>query len=64
MLMAVLERIKELGMLMAIGMNRLRVFGMIMLETVYLTLTGAIIGMAIGQGLIQFFAEGIAVKSG
>ena len=57
MLMAVLERIKELGMLMAIGMNRLRVFGMIMLETVYLTLTGAIIGMAIGQGLIQFFAE-------
>lgn len=57
MLMAVLERIKELGMLMAIGMNKIRVFGMIMLETVYLTLTGAIIGMAIGQGLIQFFAE-------
>lgn len=57
MLMAVLERIKELGMLMAIGMNKTRVFGMIMLETIYLTLTGAIIGMALGQALIQFFSK-------
>jgi putative ABC transport system permease protein len=45
MLMSVLERIKELGMLMAIGMNRKRVFTMIMLESVFLTLTGAIVGL-------------------
>lgn len=57
MLMAVLERIKELGMLMAIGMNKMRVFGMIMLETIYLTITGAIVGMVLGQVLIQFFAK-------
>ena len=44
MLMAVLERVKELGMLMAIGMNRKRVFRMIMLETVFLGLTGAMVG--------------------
>jgi len=44
MLMAVLERVKELGMLMAIGMNRKRVFRMIMLETVFLGLTGAMAG--------------------
>jgi ABC-type lipoprotein release transport system permease subunit len=44
MLMAVLERVKELGMLMAIGMNKKRVFRMIMLETVFLGLTGAMIG--------------------
>ncbi len=42
MLMAVLERIKELGMLMAIGMNRRRVFSMIMAESVFLTLAGAL----------------------
>ena len=54
MLMAVLERIKELGMLMAIGMNKKRVFRMIMLETVFLGLTGAIIGMAISYGLIWY----------
>ena len=48
MLMAILERIKELGMLMAIGMNKKRVFRMIMLETVFLTLTGSIVGMILG----------------
>jgi ABC-type lipoprotein release transport system permease subunit len=53
MLMAVLERIRELGMLMAIGMNRKRVFLMIMLETVYLTLTGAVVGMILGYLLIE-----------
>jgi ABC-type lipoprotein release transport system permease subunit len=51
MLMAILERTKELGMLMAIGMNHRRVFSMIMLETLYLTMAGAVAGMAIGWTL-------------
>jgi putative ABC transport system permease protein len=46
MLMSVLERVKELGMLMAIGMNKRKVFSMIMIESVFLTLTGAVLGMA------------------
>ena len=54
MLMAVLERIKELGMLMAIGMNKKRVFSMIMLETIFLAMTGAFIGMIICYGLIWY----------
>ncbi len=53
MLMAILERIKELGMLMAIGMKKGKVFSMIMLETIFLTLTGSIIGMVIGWVLIK-----------
>ena len=48
MLMAVLERIKELGMLMAVGMSRKKVFSMLMLETVLLTFTGGTIGIAGG----------------
>ncbi len=44
MLMAVLERVKELGMLMAVGMNKKRVFLMIMLETIFLAITGAMVG--------------------
>jgi ABC-type lipoprotein release transport system permease subunit len=48
MLMSVLERTKELGMLMAIGMNRFRVFTMIMLETVFLTAVGAAAGILLG----------------
>jgi putative ABC transport system permease protein len=53
MMMTILERTKELGMLMAIGMNRLRVFSMIMLETVFLTIVGAIAGMLSGWFIIE-----------
>jgi ABC-type lipoprotein release transport system permease subunit len=47
MLMVILERIKELGMLMAIGMNKARVFSMIVLETVFLSLVGGVIGIVL-----------------
>lgn len=57
MLMVVLERIKEIGMLMAIGMNRLRVFTMIMLETVLLSVVGGGIGMAISAGILNYFGR-------
>jgi ABC-type lipoprotein release transport system permease subunit len=52
MLMVVLERTKELGMLTAIGMNKKRVFNMIMLESVFLSLVGGVVGMMISLGLI------------
>ena len=52
MMMAILERIKELGMLMAIGMNKKRVFRMIMFETIFLTMVGAVAGMGVGALLI------------
>lgn len=45
MLMAILERTRELGMLMAVGMNKLRLFLMILSETVFLTMTGAPLGL-------------------
>ena len=60
MLMAVLERTKELGMLMSIGMNRIRVFKMIMIETVLLTVTGGVTGMIISAVLIRIsYSEGV-----
>jgi ABC-type lipoprotein release transport system permease subunit len=57
MMMAVLERIKELGMLMAIGMSRMRVFWMIVLETVLLSLTGAVLGIVLGILTIHYFGR-------
>ncbi len=57
MLMAVLERIKELGMLMAIGMNKLRVFSMIVLETILLGLVATPIGLLLGYGTIEYVRE-------
>jgi putative ABC transport system permease protein len=53
MLMSVFERVKELGMLMAIGMNKKRVFTMIMLETIFLSLCGAAGGMLIAWATIK-----------
>jgi ABC-type lipoprotein release transport system permease subunit len=47
MLMAVLERTRELGMLAAIGMNRRRTFIMIMLESIFLSIVGGFAGMAV-----------------
>lgn len=48
MLMAVLERVRELGMLMAVGMNKIRVFSMIVLETILLCAVAAPFGILLG----------------
>jgi putative ABC transport system permease protein len=53
MMMTILERTKELGMLMAIGMNRRRIFSMIMLETIFLTMVGAAAGMLSGWVIVE-----------
>ncbi|MFW5886323.1 MAG: ABC transporter permease [Bacteroidota bacterium] len=55
MLMVVLERIKEFGMLMAIGMNGNKIFIMILVETVLLVLTGGIVGILMGTGVSKIF---------
>jgi len=55
MLMVVLERRKELGMLLAIGMSKVRVFSMIMLETVLLSLTGGVAGIIMGWAISEYF---------
>ena len=52
MLMSVLERTRELGMLSAIGMNRRRIFVMIMLESIFLSIVGGFAGMAVSGGVI------------
>jgi len=64
MLMVVLERTRELGMLMAIGMNRRRVFFMIMLETILLALVGALFGEILSVIAINYFNKaGIDLSS-
>ncbi len=57
MLMAVMERTRELGMLMSIGMSRIKIFSMIMLETVFLTIVGAPIGLLAGWGFTKYFGK-------
>jgi ABC-type lipoprotein release transport system permease subunit len=70
MLMAVMERSQELGMLMAVGMNRPHIFRMILIETFYLNFVGAPIGLFLGWLTVYYtgtygidlsaFSEGLA----
>jgi ABC-type lipoprotein release transport system permease subunit len=57
MLMSVYERIRELGMLMAVGMNKKRIFSMIILETSFLTLLGAGLGVLLSLASIRLLGE-------
>lgn len=57
MLMAVLERNKELGMLMAVGMNKGKIFLMIVLETLFLGLVATPIGLFLGWLTINYFGK-------
>ena len=65
MLMAVLERTREIGMLMAVGMARTKIFIMIMLESIYLSIIGGPLGLFISWLLITYFGNfGIDLGSG
>jgi ABC-type lipoprotein release transport system permease subunit len=54
MLMSVMERTKEIGMLMAVGMNKRKIFKMIILEAVMLTITGGVVGIIIGTAVTKY----------
>jgi ABC-type lipoprotein release transport system permease subunit len=57
MLMAVLERVRELGMLMAIGMNKFKVFIMIVVETIMLGMLGTPIGLFISFLIVEYYGK-------
>ena len=57
MLMAVLERQREFGMLMAIGMNKPRVFFMVVLESIMLTCVGIPAGILLTIGTVDILSK-------
>lgn len=54
MLMAVLERTRETGMMVALGMNRRRLFALVLLETLFLTLAGAPVGLLLAALVVWY----------
>lgn len=64
MLMSIMDRVREIGMLMAIGLNKIKLFTMIMLETLFLSLVGAPLGMLMAWLTIKITGNtGIELKS-
>lgn len=57
MLMAILERTREIGMMIALGMNRIRVFFLVVTETVFLVLTGVPFGFLLAYSFITWFGK-------
>ena len=56
MLMAVLERKKEIGMLMSIGMTKIYIFLMICFETVFLSLVSIPFALLITYFTVDYFS--------
>ena len=56
MLMAILERKKEIGMLMSIGMTKWYIFLMICFETIFLSLVAIPFGILISYITVDYFS--------
>jgi putative ABC transport system permease protein len=64
-LMSILERVRELGVLMAIGMNKIRVFSMIVLETTMIAILGGIAGLILSFTMVSILGStGVPVPGG
>jgi putative ABC transport system permease protein len=62
-LMAVLNRTREFGVLRALGLSRLAVGGMVMIEGVILTLASGVLGMLLGLALsVGVFRDGVDIS--
>ena len=56
-LMSILERVRELGVLLAVGMKRRKVFSMIVAETTIIALIGGAIGLFMSWGMIEILGN-------
>jgi len=64
MLMAILERTREIGMLVALGMNKVKLFLLVLWETILLTLAGVPFGLVLSWLVIQYYHQnGIDISS-
>jgi ABC-type lipoprotein release transport system permease subunit len=62
-LMSVLERLREFGVLMALGTSPRQISLLVFLETAILEIAGVVFGLVLGYGVIFFFGKvGISFK--
>lgn len=55
MLMSVLERTREIGMMVALGTSRTKIFLLVFLETVFLTIAGTPVGILVSWTIINYY---------
>ena len=57
MLMSIIDRIREFGVLIAVGMKRVKIFSMVILETIFLSVTGGLSGILIAAITISYWSK-------
>tara|TARA_Y200000002_G_C22678785_1_gene663172 strand:- start:566 stop:1786 length:1221 start_codon:yes stop_codon:yes gene_type:complete len=57
MLMAVLERKRELGMLMSVGLNKSKIFFMILFETIFISFIALPVGILLSYLMISYYGQ-------
>ncbi|MDQ6970398.1 MAG: FtsX-like permease family protein, partial [Mariprofundus sp.] len=57
MLMSMHERVREFGLMAALGVTPMQVFAMVLWETVILVIIGGLAGFAIGGGLSLWYGQ-------
>ncbi|MGA1874977.1 MAG: ABC transporter permease [bacterium] len=53
--MSIMERTKEFGMLLAVGMSHRRIVGLVLLESVFMTAAGVVLGVLSGSLFTYYF---------
>lgn len=65
LLMSMFERVREFGILMAIGARPRVILGMVVLESFLMGMIGAALGLAVGAGLISYYGvQGLRLPIG
>ena len=54
LLMSVMERFREFGVILAVGVKPRQLFWTVLLETVFITLLGALVGAGLGAIIAQY----------
>lgn len=57
MLMAILERTREIGMMVALGTGKAKIFLLVLLETIFLTLAGTPVGALAGLLAANYYSK-------
>ncbi|MBU0677217.1 MAG: ABC transporter permease [Verrucomicrobia bacterium] len=57
LLMAIGERTHEIGVMLAIGMTRMRLVKIVMLESFFISLIAVVVGCAVGVGIVTWYGQ-------
>ena len=64
-LMSILERVRELGVLLSIGMKRIKVFSMVVMETTMIAIIGGAVGLVLSFIMIRILNQhGVNIPGG